>query len=99
MYPETGATSWRELLSQLGESGQPPCVIIASRLADEHLWAEALNLGAYDVLAKPFVAAEVTRVLSSAAFRQMHSQDAARRAIAAGAGGSPARRNCNALTA
>ena len=30
------------------------------------LWAEALNLGAYDVLAKPFDAAEVTARVSLA---------------------------------
>jgi DNA-binding NtrC family response regulator len=35
-------------------------------LADEHLWAEALNLGAYDVLAKPFDPTEVVRTLSQA---------------------------------
>jgi len=30
-------------------------------VADEQLWAEALNLGAWDVLAKPFVRSEVIR--------------------------------------
>ena len=44
----------------------PPVLIVTSRLADEYLWAEALNLGAYDVLAKPFDASEVIRVLYSA---------------------------------
>jgi hypothetical protein len=29
----------------------PPVLIVTSRLADEYLWAEALNPGAYDVLA------------------------------------------------
>ena len=41
-------------------------LIVTSRLADEYLWAEALNLGAYDMLAKPFDASEVVRVLGSA---------------------------------
>jgi len=44
----------------------PPMLIVASRTADEYLWAEALNLGAYDVLSKPYRAAEVVRVLSMA---------------------------------
>jgi hypothetical protein len=35
---------------------------VTSRLADERLWAEALNLGAWDVLAKPFDADEVIRI-------------------------------------
>jgi DNA-binding response OmpR family regulator len=40
--------------------------MVTSRLADERLWAEALNLGAYDVLAKPFDGREVIRILSLA---------------------------------
>ena len=39
---------------------------MTSRAADERLWAEALNLGAYDVLAKPFDRTEVMRVVSMA---------------------------------
>jgi len=38
----------------------------AADLADEHLWAEALNLGVYDVLAKPLDDSGVVRVLSLA---------------------------------
>lgn len=34
-----------------------------SRLADESLWAEVLNLGGYDVLPTPLVEDEVTRVV------------------------------------
>jgi FixJ family two-component response regulator len=45
---------------------QPPYLIVTSRLADDDLWAEALNIGAFDVLAKPLGRTEVTRVLSSA---------------------------------
>jgi FixJ family two-component response regulator len=44
----------------------PPLLIVTSRLADARLWAEALNLGAYDVLAKPFDATEVIRSASRA---------------------------------
>ena len=39
---------------------------MTSRLADERLWAEALNLGAWDVLAKPFDTNEVIRTVSIA---------------------------------
>jgi FixJ family two-component response regulator len=49
---------------------------VTSRLADEYLWAEALNLGAYDVLAKPFDTSEVMRVVASA---WRHWTDAQRR--------------------
>ena len=58
--------TWRELLWQLDSLSEPPYLIVASRRADESLWAEALNLGAYDVLAKPFDRTEVTRVVSLA---------------------------------
>jgi len=36
---------------------------VVSRLADERLWAEALNPGAYDMLLTPFEAEEVFRVI------------------------------------
>lgn len=43
-----------------------PRLVLSSRLADERFWAEALNLGAYDVLARPYAADEVGRVLRHA---------------------------------
>jgi DNA-binding response OmpR family regulator len=58
--------TWREMLAEAARSPFPPFLVVTSRLADEHLWAEALNVGAYDVLAKPFDAAEVIRVIGLA---------------------------------
>ena len=58
--------TWREMLEQVGRLPTPPLLIVTSRLADERLWAEALNLGAYDVLAKPFDKREVIRTVTSA---------------------------------
>ena len=58
--------SWRDILENILLLPDPPVLMVTSRLADEHLWAEALNLGAYDVLVKPFDASEVMRVLDSA---------------------------------
>ena len=63
---DLGSATWRELLEQVESLDQPPFLIVTSRLADERLWAEALNLGAYDVLAKPFDRTEVMRVVSMA---------------------------------
>jgi DNA-binding response OmpR family regulator len=63
---ESLAGSWKDVLVQLGRLSSPPVLIVTSRAADEYLWAEALNLGAYDVLAKPYQPAEVERVLSMA---------------------------------
>jgi DNA-binding response OmpR family regulator len=58
--------SWRDILENTLLRPDPPFLIVTSRLADERLWAEVLNLGAYDVLAKPFDASEVMRALASA---------------------------------
>ena len=58
--------TWKDVLEHVGTLPAPPVVIVASRTADEYLWAEALNLGAYDVLSKPYQPAEVIRVLSLA---------------------------------
>ena len=60
---------WRQLLDEFRSMPHPPCLIVTSRLADDRLWSEALNLGAYDVLAKPFDDNEVVRVLNMAWIR------------------------------
>jgi DNA-binding NtrC family response regulator len=58
--------TWREVWAEAARLPIPPFFIVTSRLADEYLWAEALNIGAYDVLAKPFDAVEVNHVVSLA---------------------------------
>ena len=58
--------SWRDLLEHMVRMPRSPLLIVTSRLADDRLWAEVLNLGGFDVLAKPFDAIEVTRVVESA---------------------------------
>lgn len=63
------AEAWKDLLRSFASLPDPPLLIVASRMADEHLWAEALNLGAYDVLAKPFDATEVVRIAGLACLR------------------------------
>ncbi len=54
--------NWKDILSQAQVLPDPPYVVVAAQLADELLWAEVLNLGGYDLLAKPFVREEVMRV-------------------------------------
>ena len=58
-----GAT-WKSLLAAAAECEHAPVIVVASRIADHELWSEALSLGAYDVLAKPFDAGELSRVVS-----------------------------------
>jgi DNA-binding response OmpR family regulator len=62
--PEGG---WREMLDDLMQRTEPPLLLVTSRLADDSLWAEVLNMGGYDVLAQPLDGEEVTRVVSAAA--------------------------------
>ena len=63
---EVDGASWRDVLDHIRGLAASPLLVVASRMADEHLWAEALNLGAYDVLAIPFEASEVQRTLNLA---------------------------------
>ena len=58
--------TWKKMLEVLTPLPHPPLLIVTSRTADDRLWAEALNLGAYDVLAKPFDQDEVVRIVSLA---------------------------------
>jgi len=58
--------SWKDVLEQVTILPDPPSLIVTSRLADERLWAEALNLGAYDMLATPFDGTEAMRVVAAA---------------------------------
>ena len=58
--------SWKDVLEQVTILPDPPPIIVTSRLADERLWAEALHLSAFDVLAKPFDRTEATRVIGAA---------------------------------
>ena len=58
--------SWKDLLACMARAKASSVLVVTSKLADESLWAEVLNLGGYDVLAQPFDREEVTRVVKSA---------------------------------
>jgi hypothetical protein len=58
---------WRLVLAELLALAVRPALIVCSRLADERLWVEVLNLGGFDLLlCAPFVPEEVLRVTESA---------------------------------
>lgn len=57
---------WKNMLEELAQAAAAPHLIVTSRLADQYLWAEVLNLGGYDVLEKPFDAQEVRRIVTLA---------------------------------
>lgn len=50
---------WRELLQETQNLSGTPRLVVISRMADERLWSEVLNLGGHDVLAKPLRESEV----------------------------------------
>ncbi len=59
--------SWQHVLRDLRRMKQPPQLVVTSPAADDRLWAEVLNIGGYDVLlADPFEAEELRRVVASA---------------------------------
>jgi DNA-binding response OmpR family regulator len=58
--------NWKYVLRDLRRLSRPPQLVVTSKLADESLWAEVLNLGGYDLLARPFHRDEVRRVIASA---------------------------------
>jgi DNA-binding response OmpR family regulator len=73
---DLSAGTWIDMLEELTLLRDAPSLIVTSRLADERLWAEALNLGAYDVLAKPFERRELVRSVSLAWLNWHHRHEA-----------------------
>jgi DNA-binding NtrC family response regulator len=61
--------TWRDILNCIAGDRDAPRLIVTSRLADASLWAEVLNLGGYDVLAKPLDTIEVSHLLKSVSLR------------------------------
>jgi DNA-binding response OmpR family regulator len=61
--------AYQTMLECLAALPDMPLLIVTSRLADEKLWVEVLNLGAYDLLAKPFNSDEVVWSITSAWLR------------------------------
>jgi two-component system NtrC family response regulator len=61
--------TWRDVLDMARGVVPGPAVIVTDAAADAHFWAEALNLGAYDLIAQPFATAEVQRILYYACSR------------------------------
>jgi DNA-binding NtrC family response regulator len=62
--------SWLDALRLAREGPRDPVLIVTDPQADARFWSQALNLGAYDLLAQPFYEPEVRRILSNACSRQ-----------------------------
>jgi DNA-binding NtrC family response regulator len=57
--------TWKDIRNRIVQMDKPPQLIVTSRLADAYLWSEVLNLGGFDVLAKPLIEWEVRRTLAA----------------------------------
>ena len=55
--------TWKDLYTFAESLPNPPLFVVVSEMADQYLWAEVLNLGGYDVLAKPFDRGELLQVV------------------------------------
>jgi DNA-binding NtrC family response regulator len=58
--------NWKDLLSRIVVDPEPPRLVVMAEPSDQALWAEAISLGAYDVIAKPVDIREAQHVISGA---------------------------------
>ena len=63
---------WLDVLPLARETPHAVEVIVTDPQADARFWSEALNLGAYDLLAQPFYEPEVRRILYNACSRSSY---------------------------
>ena len=63
---------WLDVLDLAREVAHGVEVIVTDSQADARFWAEALNLGAYDLLTQPFYEPEVRRILHNACSRPFY---------------------------
>jgi DNA-binding NtrC family response regulator len=68
--------NWMDVLHLVRDTPRDLEVIVTDPHADARLWAEALNLGVYDLLAQPFYRPEVCRILNGACSREPQSMGA-----------------------
>jgi DNA-binding NtrC family response regulator len=58
--------TWADILAVAEKAAQPVNVIVVARLVDTRLYVEAIETGAFDFLAPPFVATDLAYVVRSA---------------------------------
>ena len=68
--------TWKDLFVETTSLPDAPFFLVTATNADDGLWAEALNWGVYDVLAKPFQNAEVVRAVNMSALHRNYRRPA-----------------------
>jgi len=64
---------WTDVMHLAGRIAPDARVIVTAPHADARFWSEAINVGVYDLVAQPFAASEVQRILSSACGRDSNA--------------------------
>ncbi len=70
-----GGADWKSVLSATSNLPRAPKLIVTSHNVDSTLWAEVINLGGYDVLAKPWNEHEVYHAVSQAWLAWKHEAE------------------------
>jgi DNA-binding NtrC family response regulator len=73
--------TWLDVLDLARRVTPNSDVIVTDPDADARFWAEVLNRGAYDLIAQPFAAIEVQRILGNACTHSSISPKAIRAAV------------------
>ncbi len=55
--------TWKDLFSHVVAVPEPPRMVLIADPSDHALWAEAISLGAYDVIANPLNRPEAHRII------------------------------------
>jgi len=64
---------WLDVMHLVRESPREMPVVVTDPQADDRLWTEALNLGAYDLLTQPFYEPEVRRIMHNACVAEVRA--------------------------
>lgn len=82
--------TWKDLLEDITKLPEPPQLIVTAFEADNRLWAEVLNLGAWDILLKPFQTKDVFRTIHLAWQQWTNHRRLPRRAAGSSTASEPA---------
>ncbi len=63
---DTDCLDWKEAVNLFQRLKTPGAVVLLTRLADERLWVETLDAGAFDLLEKPYRPENLRWVVSTA---------------------------------
>jgi DNA-binding NtrC family response regulator len=58
--------NWGDALGLLVQQPTRAVLVVAASHADDRLWAETINRGAFDLIARPFYGPEVCRIVGGA---------------------------------